>query len=103
MQLQPGELATVIKGMFGTGAGGVGSLSVLTVFTQNIFLIALSVVACTSLGSFLRKRLYAMTRGNDLALNAFGVLEAVTPVVLLALSLIALAGASYNPFIYFQF
>ncbi len=98
-----GELATVIKGMFGAGAGGVGSLSVLTVFTQNIFLIALSVVACTSLGSFLRKRLYAMTRGNDLALNAFGVLEAVTPVVLLALSLIALAGASYNPFIYFQF
>jgi hypothetical protein len=32
-----------------------------------------------------------------------GILDAVTPPALLVLSAIAMAGASYNPFIYFQF
>jgi alginate O-acetyltransferase complex protein AlgI len=33
----------------------------------------------------------------------YSVLEAVTPVALLIVAVIGLAGASYNPFIYFQF
>lgn len=97
------ELATVVKGMFGLAAGGLGSLSVQTVFLQNVFLLLVSIVACTDLGTRLRKRAFGLTRGNDALLAVFGVLEAATPAVLLLLSMIALAGASYNPFIYFQF
>ena len=89
--------------MFGLAAGGLGSLSVQTVFLQNVFLLLVSIVACTDLGTRLRKRAFGLTRGNDALLAVFGVLEAATPAVLLLLSMIALAGASYNPFIYFQF
>jgi alginate O-acetyltransferase complex protein AlgI len=96
-------LGTVVAGMFGFAAGGFTSLAVQTVFLQNVFLILVSIVACTSLGTFLRKRLRLFARENDAMSAVYGVLEAVTPPVLLILSTIALAGASYNPFIYFQF
>ena len=97
------ELGTVIAGMFGVTSGGITSLSVHTVFLQNIFLIVVSIIACTNLGTMLRKRLYATSRNSEMATRLFGVLEAATPPILFALSAIALAGASYNPFIYFQF
>ena len=98
-----GALGRVVSGMFGFAAGGFSSLAVHTVFLQNVFLIVVSVVACTSLGMVLRKRLAGFARENDAFATVFGVLEAVTPPVLLLLSVFALAGASYNPFIYFQF
>ena len=98
-----GELVTVLKGMIGFTAGGLASLTVQTVFLQNVFLLVVSIIACTDLGTKLRRRLYAATRNNDTMLSVFGVLEAATPAVLLVLSMIALAGASYNPFIYFRF
>ena len=98
-----GALGRVVSGMFGFAAGGFSSLAVHTVFLQNVFLIIVSVVACTSLGVMLRKRLAGFARENDALATVFGVLEAVTPPVLLLLSVFALAGASYNPFIYFQF
>ena len=97
------ELGVVIAGLFGFASGGFTSLQVHTVFLQNVFLIIVSAVACTNVGTLLRTHLYKLSRTSDVATTAFGVLEAVTPPVLLILSAIALAGASYNPFIYFQF
>ena len=97
------ELGTVVRGLFGFAAGGFSNLAVHTVFMQNVFLLIVSMVACTGLGSYLRKTLMRLGKTNDIALTAYGVLEAVTPPVLFLLSAIALAGASYNPFIYFQF
>ena len=97
------ELGTVVRGLFGFAGGGFSNLTVHTVFMQNVFLLIVSMVACTSLGSYLRKTLMRMGKTNDIALTAYGVLEAVTPPVLLVLSTIALAGARYHPFIYFQF
>ena len=98
-----GELACVVRGMFGSTPGGITNLTVRTTLLQNVFLLVAGVIACTDLGTRLRRRLYVATRGNDAKLAAFGVLEAATPVVLLVLSLTSLAGASYNPFIYFRF
>ena len=97
------ELGMVVRGLFGFTKGGFTNLAVHTVFMQNVFLLILSMVACTSLGRNLRKMLMRLGKTNDIALTAYGVLEAVTPPVLFLLSTIALAGASYNPFIYFQF
>ncbi|MDO4538881.1 MAG: MBOAT family O-acyltransferase [Coriobacteriales bacterium] len=97
------ELGIVLAGMFGGSGGGLTSLAVHTVFMQNIFLLAISIVACTNLGSLLRKRLFSMGRTNGALSTFFNITEALTPPVLLILSTIALAGASYNPFIYFQF
>ena len=97
------ELGTVIGGMFGATSGGLSSLTVHTIFMQNVFLIVVCIIACTSVGTWMRNRLRTMGRGNGTIAAVFNVLEAVTPPVLLVLSTIALAGASYNPFIYFQF
>lgn len=97
------ELGTVITGMFGFAAGGLTSLSVHTVLLQNVFLIVVCAVACTGVGTRLRKRLLRLSRNSSLGTKAFGIAEAATPPVLFVLSAIALAGASYNPFIYFQF
>ena len=36
-------------------------------------------------------------------LRVYGVLDAAFPVLLVLLSMMALAGKQYNPFIYFQF
>ena len=98
-----GELRCVLCGMFGATSAGVTSLAVQTVFVQNVFLIVACAVACTDAGTRLRRRLLLRSRTSDAAARTFAILEALTPAALFALSVIALAGASYNPFIYFQF
>ena len=97
------ELGIVVRGMVGMANGGLTSPAVHTALLQNVFLIALCAVACTDLGTKLRRRLYAAARDGKPAFVPFQILEAATPPVLLVLSVVALAGASYNPFIYFQF
>jgi len=98
-----GELGRAISGMFGIGVTGLTSLAVHTAFLQNVFLLIVSVVACTGVGSELRHRLAVSARTSDAALRIYDAEELLVPIVLLLVSTIALAGASYNPFIYFQF
>ena len=98
-----GDLGSVLAGMIGANGAGFSNLTIHTVFLQNIFLLAFSILACTGFGSWLRGRLSSAAGSSDLVLSIFGVLEMITPPLLLLVSLISLAGASYNPFIYFQF
>ena len=98
-----GEMGMAFAGMFGIGATGLSSLVVRTAFLQNIWLLIVSVVACTGAGSWLRHQLAVEARTNDVALRLYNIEELLAPIVLLLLSTIALAGASYSPFIYFQF
>ncbi len=97
------ELGAVFAGMFGLNGAGFFSGGVATVFTENIFLLIFGIIACTSLGKRLRKALQVRSRKSEAALNAFAVLEMITPPLLLLISVIVLAGNSYNPFIYFRF
>ena len=60
-------------------------------------------IACTDLGQRLHSALFNAAKRNKTALVVYSVTEAITPVLLLLVAVIALAGASYNPFIYFQF
>ena len=68
-------------------------------FKNNVFFLIVSVLACTpivpAISSILDK-----TKFTKAVKAAVGV---VIPVALLALSAFALAGDSYNPFLYFQF
>ena len=98
-----GEMVGVLAGMIGLSGAGLSNLAVHTAFMQNIFLLGFSILACTGFGSWLRKRLSSFGGTSDAAVRIFGALEMVTPPLLLLVSLISLAGASYNPFIYFQF
>ena len=97
------ELGMVLAGMFGFAGGGFTGLEVQTLFLQNIFLIIFCIIACTSLGKRLHGMLFQAAKTNNVALMVYSVTEAITPVLLLIVAIAALAGASYNPFIYFQF
>ena len=44
-----------------------------------------------------------MGKENPLLFNVHNVLKMITPAILLIVSLLALVGARYNPFLYFQF
>ena len=97
------ELGMVLAGMFGLAGGGFTGLEVHTLFMQNIFLMLFCFIACTELGKRLHKALFDAAQRNDIVLTIYGITEAITPVILLIIAVAALAGASYNPFIYFQF
>lgn len=97
------ELGAVFSGMFGFTHGGLMTMEVQTLFLQNIFLIIFCIIACTDLGKRLRQALFQLSKRNNVAFVVFGITEFVTPLVLLLLAIVALTGASYNPFIYFQF
>ena len=97
------EMGCVVAGIFGLAGNGFTSLEVHTLFLQNIFLLLFCIVACTNLGKKLHSSLFEAAKRSDAALMTYSVLEAVTPVALLIVAVIGLAGASYNPFIYFQF
>ena len=97
------ELGMVLSGMFGFAGGGFTGLEVHTLFLQNIFLMLFCFIACTELGKRLHKALFDAAQRSNVALTIYGITEAITPVILLIVAVAALAGASYNPFIYFQF
>ena len=69
---------------------------------SHSILLAVCILICTPLP----KKLFAYCTGERAPAplrSASRLIEAVLPVVFLLLSTAALAGASYNPFIYFQF
>ena len=62
-----------------------------------------SCVAVTPLGKTLTNLLRNASRESRWVLRIYGVWDAALPVALVFLSAMALAGNSYNPFLYFQF
>ena len=97
------ELGCVLAGMFGLAGGGFTSMAVGTLFMQNVFLMLFCFVACTNVGKWLHHKLFVAAKGNQAIATIYAITEALTPVVLFIIAVAALAGASYNPFIYFQF
>ena len=96
------ELGTALKCMIGLG-GGFTSMAVTTQFMGHIFFLLFALVAVTPLGKKLRRILYGLGKDNRIIYNIFNITEMLTPVLLLILSMLALIGDSYNPFLYFQF
>ena len=98
-----GELGTVLLGLFGIGTTGFAGLEVSTVFMGNLFFLIFAVISVTSLGKNVRRFLFETGKTNEAVFMIFNVLELLTPPLLLILSVLSLIGASYNPFLYFQF
>lgn len=96
-------LGTALKGLFGGNVNGFSNLATGLLFKNNLWFLLLCCVAVTPLGKLLRNMLgnlgqrSAVFRWIDAAWNV------ACPVLLLVLSAMALAGDSYNPFLYFQF
>ena len=98
-----GELGSVLGGLFGIGTNGFTGMDVSTLFLSNIFLLIFAVVACTPLGKLIRQNLLRFGSRNSAVFTIFNITELIVPPLLLILSVLALIGNSYNPFLYFQF
>ena len=96
------ELGNVLAGMFGFGHMA-GNLSTLYTLLNNIFLLIISIIAVFPIGKNLRMAAYRYENKRKKVPTLLYYLDAVTPVILILLSLLALVGDSYNPFLYFQF
>lgn len=97
------ELLAALATMFGQGQSGMLGMQAQTALLSNVFLIALSVVACTDLGKRLRGWAFGLATKSSLALAVVEVAEVALPVLLVLVSIVALVGNSYNPFLYFRF
>ena len=101
-------LGMALRGLFGGGAAAAG-MAVGLSLKNNIFLLLVACIACTPLTANLWQRWKAAAlgdgvfAGNRLLRGAATVWEVIHPVLLLLLAAMALAGDSYNPFLYFQF
>lgn len=98
-----GELGSVLVGMFGGGDRAFSNMATWYAFLNNIFLMLFCVIAVTPLGRNIRQAFYQRADRLRRPASAMYWIDAFTPVFLLFLSLLALVGNSYNPFLYFQF
>ena len=98
-----GQLAPAVKGLFGLNGNDFGALSIQLVFRNNLFFLLFCCLAATPLAKTLGNILRNPSQRSNAWLTAYGVWDAALPVLLLVLSMMALAGKQYNPFIYFQF
>ena len=97
------QLGSVLVGLFAADGRKQWDLTASYGFQNNMFLLAFCVIAVTPLGKKLRDFVYAHVEEGSAGAAVMNVLDAVLPVILLFLSMFALVGNSYNPFLYFQF
>ena len=96
-------MGRVLLGLFGIGTSGFIGLEASTVFMENIFFLIFAIISVTSLGKHIRKYIFNLGKTYPAAFTFFNITELVIPPLLLFLSVLSLIGASYNPFLYFQF
>lgn len=95
-----GELTTVICGMFGTGDIPVTDVFANSIIMENIFLLAVGLVAAFPIFPKLLELLISKLKiGNAIIIYA----KTAYTLVLLAVCTAMLSSGSYNPFLYFRF
>jgi alginate O-acetyltransferase complex protein AlgI len=78
---------------------GFGDAQTLMTLKNNVFFIIISVLACTPI----IPAVTGIMDRTEITKKARAAVGVAIPVLLLVLSAFALAGDSYNPFLYFQF
>ncbi len=99
------ELCTAVKGLFCANGNAWMDLTVETKLLGNIFFLLVACIACTPVAPAIA-RFFAKKRelgGAKLAVVVYDITTTILPVVLVFLSLLALVGDSFNPFLYYQF
>ncbi len=97
-------LLTVLRGLFGMSSVPA-SPEALSTLLNNVFFLAFCIIAVLPVGKTIRNvlRKGARTNGYFFFYQLLNVVDAVLPACLVILSVLALVGNSYNPFLYFQF
>lgn len=98
-----GVLGTALKGMVGLNKNGFIDTATSVVIKNNIYLLIFCIIASTPLFKNLSTYLTRLHLINHRIPHIVYIYDMIMPVVLLVLSLLALVGNSYNPFLYFQF
>ena len=96
-------LGTAIKGLFGLNRNGFSNRTVGLAIKNNWFFLIVSLLAVTPFWRDLRRILANLSKKSTILYWINGAWEVAQPVLLLVVSAMALAGNSYNPFLYFQF
>lgn len=94
----------VVKGLLGRGHV-FWSIETKSLILNNIFFLIIATVGSLSIGNRIRKAAYVWgnKKSKQWMITTMRVLDIALPVLLLGLSVLALVGDSYNPFLYFQF
>lgn len=95
---------TVFLGLFGANGNAASDFVSITLLKNNVFLLAVSAIACTPLVKTMANGAGTRLRRSRSGERLFNLMAYIVfPIVLLLLSTASLVGDSYNPFIYFQF
>ncbi|MBQ7322711.1 MAG: MBOAT family protein [Clostridia bacterium] len=98
-----GMLGTAMKNLFGGSPAGFFDTASAMSLKNNCFFLILAILACFPLAPALGRGLTALGRNIAGVAKVNGVLSVLIPPMLVLVSLLALVGNSYNPFLYFQF
>lgn len=93
----------VTKGLFCANGNAFTSFEAGTVWINYVFFLIAAVLAATPLLRNISAHLQKAAPCSPAAHRVVSASQVAAPVLLLALSTLALVGDSYNPFLYFQF
>jgi alginate O-acetyltransferase complex protein AlgI len=97
------EIGITFKGMFGLNHNSFLDLNTKILLRSNVFFLIFCCIACTPLYKTIHDRIALHYSRKERPAYPVLIWDALFPVVCLLLSLMALVGNSYNPFLYFQF
>ena len=98
-----GLMGLLLKGMLGLNGNGFIDFEGRTTLLNYLFFLIAALVSVTPLVKRMGAVLRRAGQTSVLAGGIYNVVNVGAPPVLLILSVLALAGNSYNPFLYFQF
>lgn len=97
------QMGTAVLGLFGLNGNAAGSSAVNITFSNNVFFIMAAVLICTPIFKKLFNYLDKKARNSDTEPKIIYTARIVLAVALFGVSIIALVGNSYSPFLYYQF
>ncbi len=97
------DIVNVLKGMFCANGNPFSDFETITIIKNNIVFILLCIVCCTPCFSSLFKMIEERAVYSTGMYLVYSICNVLLPLLLLAISVTALIGNSYNPFLYFKF
>lgn len=97
------DIILVLKGMFGLNSNSLINFENWIIILNFIPAIIFSIICSTPLFSNIYKKLAERSLLSNFGFITYSAVNIALPILLLALSVAALIGNTYNPFLYFRF
>ncbi len=98
-----GQLGLALKGLVGLNGSGFSSAAIGVVLKNNIFFLAASILACMPFAAQYAEKLSKKLNRRIQNVGKAMILRIAFCVIMIAVSIFALIGNSYTPFLYNQF